>query len=56
MVYDDFDGGELVGPLGSIVNEDNVGVGAKWEDCVVVVHSLGSCVADALRRRTSCIC
>ncbi len=32
MVYDDFDGGELVRPLASIVTEDNVGVGAKWED------------------------
>ena len=32
VVYDDFDGGELVGPLASIVTEDNVGVGEKWED------------------------
>ena len=32
VVHDDFDGGELVGPLASIVTEDNVGVGAKWED------------------------
>ncbi len=39
MIYDDFDGGELVGPLASIVTEDNAGVCAKWEDWVVVVRS-----------------
>jgi hypothetical protein len=39
VIYDDFDGGELVGPLASIVTEDNAGVCAKWEDWVVVVRS-----------------
>ena len=52
MVYDDFDGGELVGPFASIVSEDKhsstvleivggVSVGADnvvWDDVAVVVE------------------